>query len=351
MAPTKLLVTGATGYMGGSFLAQILASSNPAIKALEISALIRKQEQADLLTAKGVKPILFRSLDDVEDLRKHASEHDFVLNGAVGFHTASAKALIEGLGERRKATGQDVYYIQNSGTSNLGDNPITRKFTHPEGKVFSDKENIYRYMREREDREPYSQRTSDLTVIELGKALGVTTHIIMSPMVYGPGLGFFNTRSIQGPTMVKATIANGAAQYIGDGNGVWDHVHISDVAKLYELVVGKIAAGEKIPSGEQGVYFASNGQHSWKEAAELTSQAGYELGALKSPTPVSVSLEGGGKSLGGGNAQLAELGFASRSVTNAELSRSLGWKPQKTEADWQASFKEEFQYFLEKSKA
>jgi hypothetical protein len=55
--------------------------------------------------------------------------------------------------------------------------------------VFSDKEDIYHYILEREAAEPYAQRTSDLTVVETGKATGVKTFIIMSPTVYGRGMG------------------------------------------------------------------------------------------------------------------------------------------------------------------
>lgn len=37
-----------------------------------------------------------------------------VIHTASGYHTASAKALILGLGERKKATGKEVHFIQVS---------------------------------------------------------------------------------------------------------------------------------------------------------------------------------------------------------------------------------------------
>jgi hypothetical protein len=42
-----------------------------------------------------------------------------VINTASGFHTGAAKALLLGLGQRRKATGQEVHYFHVSGNPNL----------------------------------------------------------------------------------------------------------------------------------------------------------------------------------------------------------------------------------------
>jgi hypothetical protein len=98
--------------MGGSFFAQLLASSDPQIKQLSFSALVRKQEQADVLRAKGINAILIRDLDDTDFLKHVASEYDIVIHSANGFYPPSAKALIEGLAERQKATGREVFYLQ-----------------------------------------------------------------------------------------------------------------------------------------------------------------------------------------------------------------------------------------------
>lgn len=72
---------------------------------------MRKQEQADLLREKGLNAVLFNGLDDSDQLRAAASEHDYVIHTPTGFHTGSAFALIEGLGERRKKTGKNVHFI------------------------------------------------------------------------------------------------------------------------------------------------------------------------------------------------------------------------------------------------
>lgn len=39
-----------------------------------------------------------------------------VINTATSFHTGAAKALVLGLGQRRKTTGKEVYYFHVCGT-------------------------------------------------------------------------------------------------------------------------------------------------------------------------------------------------------------------------------------------
>jgi putative NADH-flavin reductase len=92
----------------------LLSSSDPAIKSLQISATVRRQDQANLFREKGVKPILIKDLEDSEALTNAAREHDIVINSANSFHPSSATALISGLGERKKQMGKEVHFIQVS---------------------------------------------------------------------------------------------------------------------------------------------------------------------------------------------------------------------------------------------
>jgi nucleoside-diphosphate-sugar epimerase len=190
--------------------------------------------------------------------------------------------LILGLGERKKASGKDVHFIQvsipssldtacdlltesleTSGTSNVGDLPITGKYH--ESHVFSDHENIYAYEKSREALQIYPQRTTDIAVVETGLAAGVKTTIIMSPTIYGFGTGLFNKLSIQIPALLRAAIKAGQVKMIGEGKGQWDYVHVTDLAKLYEILLVKILKGEEIPTGEKGILFSGTGRYSWAE--------------------------------------------------------------------------------------
>ena len=164
----------------------------------------------------------------------------------------------------------------------------------------------------RHEKQLYGQRQTDLTVVETGLKVGVKTYIIMSPLIYGIGTGHFNQQSIQEPTMIKAAFKTKQVEVIGSGKASWDHVHVVDLAKLYEIVVQKLLAGEDLPSGEKGIYFSEKGHHTWLEVAEGLANALFTLGVSKTEEVKSISLEEAAEKWAGGDTLLAELGFASK---------------------------------------
>lgn len=177
----------------------------------------------------------------------------------------------------------------------------------------------------------------------------------MSPTIYGLGSGKFNRLTIQYPAQMRAALKDGVAGYVGDGAGVWDFVHIEDLAALYETVVLDWVEGRrKVPVGENGWVFSGTGSFSWKEVAERIAEAGVEMGVLREGGVRSLGLkEAAGKWIGGGSLegavgregmeQLCELGLASNSRTRADVARELGWRPERTRGDWERSFREEFE--------
>lgn len=355
MTTPNILLTGSTGYIGGSVLTQLLASQEPALRNITISCLVRRQEQADQLSSKygkRVSPVLFRDLDDSETIIKVASEHDIIINTTIGFHPESARSLVLGLEKRRVTTGGDAFMLHTSGTSNLADQPISKMHLEKDPRhVFSDHDDIYSYEYARNAKQPYPQRTSELGVIDQGLQSGVKTLVIMSPTIYGLGTGLGNRLTIQVPRYIRSTLASGQAVMVGDVRGVWDHVHIADLARLYEIVVVKmIEGGQGLPSGKQGVIFSAAGRHSWGEVAKEVAQAAYEAGAINSAEVKSVDLAEGAKALTDGNELHVELGFSSNSRTRADVAQSLGWKAEKTPEDFKKHFREEVDAIMKEQK-
>ncbi|KAJ3943977.1 uncharacterized protein N0V96_005497 [Colletotrichum fioriniae] len=308
--PEKLLFTGATGFIGGTVLTQLLNSSNKDIDALSITTLVRRQEQADILSQKGIHAIIFTGLDDSQFLTKIASEHDYVIHTPTGFHTGSAVALLEGLAERKKQTGRDVHFIHTSGTSNLAERTITQQ----SGDIhqWSDKEKVYEHEEKKETQEAYGQRTTDIAVVRTAEKTGVKAYIMMPPTVYGRGTGLFNQGSMQIPTIIRGAIKAGVPEYVGEGTARLGHVHVTDLALLYELILSKVLSGKTIPSGRRGIYFSNTGSHNWRDLATLVGKAGASLGALESTEPRSVSLEEAGSRWLNATPQIAEMNYAAQ---------------------------------------
>ena len=347
----KILLTGATGYVGGSILSHLLSSTDPALKSMTISCLVRRQDQADTLSniyGNRVFPLLFEDLDDTPGIIEVSSQHDIIINTTLGSHAASSKAYVQGLAKRKIETHQHVFMIHTSGTSNLADHPITGKYSDGYH-VFSDHDNIYAYEHKRNVLQPYDQRTSELGVIDEGGKTGVKTLVIMSPLIYGLGTGKFNRLTIQVPSYIRGTLSLRHGLVIGDGKGEWDHVHIDDLVRLYELVLLKMMNGGKdLPFGESGIIFSEAGRHTWGEVAKLVAEAAYAEGKIKSPEVKSVSLKVGARVLAGRDELMAELWFASNSRTRGDVSRELGWRPVKGQEDWKGYFKEEVRAIVAK---
>ncbi|KAE8358169.1 hypothetical protein BDV27DRAFT_169688 [Aspergillus caelatus] len=338
----KVLVTGATGFIGGSVLTQFLASEHPILKSSTVAALVRKQGQADILESRGVQSIVFRGLDDTKQLRHIASQFDIVVHCATGLHTKSAVALILGLGDSMKESGGQAHYIHTTETSNLAYGMVS----HPDAIIheFCDTEDVYTEEVRRDAEEHYDQRATDVAVIQTAEATGVKAYLMMPPTVFGTGLGFFKSQSIQLPFTIHHAIDQGHPEYIGDGSGTVGYVHISDLVSLYELILCKILDGiDDIPSGRQGIYFSNTGDFTWKELNERIGEIGLSLGALGSKIPRSISLADAWHKWGfDGNILLLETNHAGKSRTLPRLAFNIGWVPMKTAEDWDAAIEETF---------
>ncbi|PYH83053.1 NAD dependent epimerase/dehydratase [Aspergillus uvarum CBS 121591] len=346
MTQTKLLLTGATGFIGGTVLHQLLELAETQLAKLSITAAVRRPEQADLLTSKGVQTTLVSGLDDADGLARAASSHDIVVNVATGFHVAATKALIQGLSKRREQTGHDVHFLHLSGTTCVSVPSITPSSF--ELRTFSDQDDdIFNYEQTRDSQEAYAQRTAEITAIQTSESLGVKAYVVMPPLVYGRGSGWFKNQSHQIPALIRNAIASGYAEHVDTGEAKLGHVHVEDLARLYVTLVARILSGEEIPFGRNGYYFANTGSHKWVDVTSRIGKAGFDLGVLRSASPRSISLRDAAEKLADGNVGYAEACFASNSSTRSHKAFAIGWKPLKTEHDWEHSIKSTFEDILQ----
>ncbi|KAI1457532.1 NAD dependent epimerase/dehydratase family protein [Annulohypoxylon moriforme] len=355
----KILLTGATGYIGGSILTHLLNSSSSALSTTTISCLLRGPDRAAKLTAtygSRVNPIVYKDLDDIEATVAAAAEHDIVISTTQGWHVASSQALLRGLAQRKAATGRDVWFIQTSGTSNVASKPAPKGSATQEVREFDDlKDDVYGYEKAREQETPYGQRTAELAVVDTGLELGIKTLAIMSPTIFGFGSGLWNKMSIQVPSLAGVVLQSKQPVVLGDGSGVWDHVHIEDLAELYLLVVRRILeqGGEGVPTGKKGVIFSGNGRHSWLDVTQGIADACFEKGVLADREVKNISAAEVKKILGVGDIMaddIVELSFASDSRTVSSAARALGWNPTRGEEAWKREFKDAVEAVLAKGK-
>jgi hypothetical protein len=121
---SKILLVGATGYVGGSVLSQLLASTEASLQNLTFDILVRREPQAELLRSiyrDRIKTVYWAGLDDIQSIEAIASRYDIIVNAGSGFITAGAKAFINGLASRVEADLPAPWLLHLSGCTNLVD--------------------------------------------------------------------------------------------------------------------------------------------------------------------------------------------------------------------------------------
>jgi nucleoside-diphosphate-sugar epimerase len=282
----KIFCTGASGYIGGSVAAHLIAAGH------QVTGLVRSAEKADAVRARGIQPVL-GTLDDADILSQAAQAADIVVNAASADHKGAAAALLDTL------AGSGKPFIHTSGSSIIG-TPTRGERTDA---VF-DEDTPFT---------PTPARAARVALNELVLSYrdkGCRPVIICPSLIYGLGLGA-NPHSVQVPNLIKLAKTRGNAAHAGPGENIWSNVHIDDLVTLYALAI------EKAPAGS--FYFAENGEHSMRELCDAINRM---LGFPGPPT--AMSMAEAAAEWGEGT---AENTMASNSRVRAKRARQLGWTP------------------------
>jgi nucleoside-diphosphate-sugar epimerase len=282
----KILVTGATGYIGGSVSTKLLEAGHTVL------GLARSDEAAAALKKRGIEPVM-GELNAYTPFIEVTKRVDAVINAANSDNAFVAHALLDGL----KGTGKTL--IQTSGSSVVGayDNGETSNDTFDEDTPFTPQP------------EKSMRVAIDNQVLAAAKD-GLRTIVIRPTLIYGRGIGVSST-SVQLPKLIDVAKKHGVARHVGPGLNIWGHVHIADVVSLYLLALDKAKAGS--------VFYAENGEANFKSVTQSIGRM-LGLGDTTKDWPIGEAVEG----LGPG----AYLSFGSNSRVRGKRSRELGWVPK-----------------------
>ncbi|KAF5346667.1 hypothetical protein D9758_013214 [Tetrapyrgos nigripes] len=330
---TKILVTGATGYIGGSILSRFL--SRPDFAAFDIRVLVRSPEKAKKLEALGFKSII-GSHTDKAVMVKAVSEVDVVIATADCDSVPAAQMAIKGMKKHFEETGKQPFFIHTSGTA---------VYVELTGGIYST-EVIY------DDTNPEQidsiaptqpHRNVDIEILAAEKDGHFKSCIILPPTVYGTATGplfdskISNPHSIQIPMMIKIAMDRRRGGMVGQGKNVWPNVKVHELAEFYHILLDKcIQSPDTVSHGREGFYNLMNGEHDHYELARAISKALVAKGLADHDTPSSFTPEEEKKYFG----PFAPL-FGSDCRCVAARAKSMGWQPKKTTADMLDSIKEE----------
>ncbi|KAK7453288.1 hypothetical protein VKT23_011963 [Stygiomarasmius scandens] len=300
---TKILVTGATGYIGGSILTRLLQRSD--FSEFDIRVLVRSSEKGKKLEGLGFKSVIGSHTDE-SIMVKAVSEVDVVIATADCDDLVAAQLTLKGMKKRFEETGKQPIFIH---TASIDPTSGTGVYLDLAGGMRST-DVIY------DDANPdqietlaptQPHRIVDLEIIAADKEGYIKSYIVLPPTVYGIATGSLfeagisNPHSIQVPFFIKAAIARRQGGMIGEGKNVWPNVNIHE--SLVSLGLGDNSLPSTFSAEEEKKYFG----------------------------PFA-------------------LLFGTNSRCLATRAKSLGWKPVKTTKDLLASIKPEIEILLASGK-
>lgn len=312
MAKKAMFITGATGYIAGSFL--WLMVQRGYLERFEIRALVRKPADAAKLKQLGIEPVA-GTLDDLVLLEDEASKSDVIFNTANYDHQESARALEAGASLRRRNTGNRPVLIHTSGAGVLSE--------WSAGNGIPPERDAAEFVWDEADADSHAaipshapHRLVDEEIFRGSASGDVSTYLVVPPTVFGRGVGpLAETReSIQIPRLVYYTLMWRKAMYVGEGANVWPNVHVSDLAELY-LVLLDAAMDGTAPEGKAGLFYPASEHFLWRDVSQRIAEVLHRRGLLPQAS-AATGLQPGW--FWGSNVRVKP--------TN---SHALGWRPQK----------------------
>jgi nucleoside-diphosphate-sugar epimerase len=276
----KVALTGATGFIGSHVLTDLYKHGH------DVTALVRNDDQADIVAARGATPI-------VVDLYDRAAVGGVFGDADGAIHTASPgdatsadldSAVVDAAIDAYAGTGKP--YIEISGTWVYGANTsITEESPFQAPALVAWKEPIER------------------RVFGVKDMRGV---VVVSGVAYGDGGG-----GIPGLLLGSPRDAQGNLIMLGTGQQHWPTVHAADLAAFFRRVLEHDAA--------RGYYVIGDGLN--PTVAELTEAAAVAAGA---PGAVSGSEEEARARLGD---YFAEVLLLDQGTIAAKARTELDWSP------------------------
>ena len=278
----KVVLTGATGFIGSHILTQLREHGH------EVTALVRDDDQADVVAARGATPF-------VVDLHDRPSVAGLLGDADGAIHTASPgdatsadldSAVVDAAIAAFAGTGRP--YLHVSGLWIYGINPAISEDSPMRAPALV------------AWKAPIERRVLD--------AAGMRGAVIVSGSAYGDGGG-----GIPGLLLGSPRDADGNLIMIGSGAQHWPTVHVADLADVFRRVLENDSA--------RGYYVIGNGVFS--TVAELTEAAAVAVGA---PGAVPGSDDEARARLGD---YLAEVLLHDQGTTAARARSELGWQPSR----------------------
>jgi nucleoside-diphosphate-sugar epimerase len=224
----RVFLTGATGFIGSRIVSELIGSGHRVLGLTRSDAGSRALEKAGAEVHRG-------SLEDPDTLRSGAAQADAVIHTAFDHdfsrfvaNCEKDRRAIEAIGAALKGSDRPLVITSGVGFGDAGHGRLASEevvnFEHPNPRV-----------------------ASEMAGAAMSEA-GVNVSVVRLPQVHDPvKQGFVSP-------LVEIARKKGLAAYVGEGLNRWPAAHVTDVARLYRLVVERAAPGSRYNAvAEEGV--------------------------------------------------------------------------------------------------
>lgn len=324
----NILITGASGYLGGSLLAQMKHGDLPPYQKL--FALVRTEEQAKTVQELyGAEPIQI-NLNDEASTTKAIIGHEITIIYYLidALNSSVQKTMIRALGEVKKKTGKDVHFLHTSGAKLFSSHA-----GHPTDRPLLDSEpGLYEIQKAAKPSHPLigTAVQTNIDVIDTADENGVRSYIFTPCVVYGKGEGFGNLISIQTTAIVRAAKGVRRVYSVDEGYAAWPVSHIADTTALYLELLRSILLDQNPPYSKNGYYLAASGSVTWNDLYSVMAKALAKRNVVddeKVKLADDAALSEMGRALSRPK-EFVPVELGGRCTFTAVRGRSIGWEPQ-----------------------
>ena len=312
----SVLVTGPTGFVGGSILASLIKLQ----PNFHIKALISDNRAEEFKTVYPDVEAVIGELSSTSLLTSTAASVDFVIHAASD-NVDAVKAVIDGLASKSNTSigNTPSCLISITGPRSLIDPslPVTG-IADPNTRPWSDVMDAEAILALSKDR-PHAATDQAIIAYAIEKSVGA---MLISPgQLWGRGKGHFKKESVGG-VYYRAVTSRGRAFVVGDGSIAWLWVGVEDFCDAISLLVVESLNGEKKMGVNNGGYhFVQTGDVTLIERAEAISWR-LKFGEVERvPVHVVTQIHPAGG-----------LMFGCGATFRADKLRCLGWRPK--QLDW-----------------
>jgi len=216
----KVLLTGATGYIGSGVAEKLRARGH------EVTAFVRGEEKKRSVEAQGMDAVI-GTLEDPTALVEAAQEVDAVIHTAFDHTSDFFKGVevegraLDALLVSLKGSGKTLIGTSAAGVlGDTGETPADEDTSLPDEEAW-----------------PVARR-GRLESKLIDAAPDLRTIVLRLPvLVYGHGASQFP------PMLIRTAKETGTSYYVGDGTNKLSAAHVDDIADLYVLALEKASPG------------------------------------------------------------------------------------------------------------